>query len=280
MSKDCFVTKLKGVVNDSTLARFGELSIKVSSGTFQINNSTSDTLIRSDKDALSLVNGGSGVKSVTVPKAANTTSMTTVYVTQDCTIFVPQYELNRFSFTPAEDVDMEYMGASLEGGTYITILQSSAVVNLHLPKNVRSISNSMCTFDLDFNEYPNLIAINGNVSNRVFVVDAEQFAEKLPAIRGYLLWSTADNSGGSFDDWGICKSLVSLKGYHGGGSMEGFVAKQRAVQGDRPARTTGSVVLQYCGTLTFNGNPVTFTGEKTLSWTATTITFDGTTITA
>lgn len=276
MSKNCFVTKLKGVVSDNTLSRFGELPIKVVAGSFQINNSTSDTLVRSDKASLSLVNGGPGANSVTVPKAANTTTNTTVYITTDCTIFLPQYELNRFYFLPAADLNIKYVGGSLEEGAYISITASSVSVHLgSLPINARSIANSMCTFDFDSDEYPYLITINSNLSNRVWVVNAEELAEKLPAIREYTLWSTAANSTGTFDDFGVCTGLTSFKGFHGSGTIEGFVAKQRAA-----SRTTGSVTLQYLGAVTFNGSTINSGTAKTLSWTANTITFDGTTINA
>lgn len=281
MSNNCFVTKLKGIVNDDTLSKFGELPIKMSAGSFLITNITSDTLIRSDKDSLSLSNGGTVSKTVTVPKADNTTSLTTVYVTQDCTVFIPQYYLNRLEFTPADNINITSIGSGLKEGAYISILSSSVAFHLgELPENVRSISSSMCTFGLSLDEYPYLIMMNCNLINYAFAVDSKELAEKLPALRNYTLWTSEAKSTGTFDEWGICKSLNSLRGYHGGGSIEGFVANQRAVHGDRPARTTGSVTLQYLGAVTFNGSTISSDTAKTLSWTANSITFDGTTINA
>lgn len=281
MSNNCFVTKLKGIVNDDTLSKFGELPIKMSAGSFMINNSTSDTLIRSDKDSLSLSNGGTGSKTVTVPKASDSTSLITVYVTQDCTVFIPQYYLNRLQFTPADNINITSVGLGLTDGAYISILSSSVAFHLgELPKNARSIASSMCTFGLALDEYPYLIMINCNLINYAFVVDSKELAEKLPALRDYTLWTSADKSIGTFDEWGICKSLNSLTGYHGSGTIEGFVANQRAVYGSRPARTSGSVTLRYLGAVTFNGSTISSGTAKVLSWTANTITFDGTTINA
>lgn len=285
MSTNCLVTKLKAVVNNDSLPRFDEIVVKVASGSFQICNSTKETVIRSNKNSLSLTSGGTGLSTVTVPKASSTASMTTVYVNQECTIYVPQYYLNRFYFTPIEDVDIKNVGLSSVSGCYISIPSSNTQVSLgSLPRNIRSIAPSMCSFVFDEDEYPNLISVSVNVSNRVWVVNAAEMAQKLPAIRQYNLWSTADNSTGSFDDFGLCKDLTEtngeLKSYHGSGTIEGFVANQRGTAGGRPAKTTGTVKLQYLGSITFNGSVVNTTTEKTLSWTADTITFDGTTINA
>lgn len=285
MSTNCLVTKLKAVVNNDSLPRLNEIVVKVASGSFQICNSTKETVIRSNKNSLSLTSGGTGSSSVTVPKANNTTTMTTVYVNQECTIYVPKYYLVRFYFTPIEDVDIKNVGLNSDLGCYISIMSSSSQVSLgSLPRNIRSISPSMCSFVFDEDEYPNLITINGNPSNRIWVVNAAEMAQKLPAIRQYNLWSTATNSTGSFDDFGLCKGLTEtngeLKSYHGSGTIEGFVANQRGTTGGRPAKTTGTVKLQYLGAITFNGNVVNTDTEKTLSWTADTITFDGTTISA
>lgn len=87
---------------------------------------------------------------------------------------------------------------------------------------------------------------------------------------------------GNIADFGPCVNLTTLNISNTGvtGSLEGFVAAQRAA-----GRTTcNSLSLPYIGegqTITFNGAKITtIQYTNTLSWTANTITFNGTTITA
>lgn len=281
MSK-CLVTKLNGVVNDDALLRLGEIAISVDAGDFRIVNTSGTTTIRANKASLSLTEGGAGSTSVSARKSASNTDFVFIYVTEPCIVYIPQYYLERLYISPKSDIDIKYLGASLgESGSYFSVPTLTYVVSLgSVPANIRSLSVGMCNFNLDEDEYPSLIALSAAATNRVFVIDAADIAERMPALRDYSIWSTADNSSGSFDDFGKCKSLNSLKMYHGSGTIEGFVANQRAIYGSRPARTSGSVTLQYLGAVTFNGTTIYSATAKTLSWTATTITFDGTTINA
>lgn len=281
MSK-CLVTKLNGIVENDALMRLGEIAISVDAGNFRIANTLEATTIRANKASLSLTQGGVGATSVVARKSGSDTDFVSIYVTESCIVYIPQYHLKRLYITPTSDIDIKYLGVELgANGSYFSVPTLTSEVSLgSIPTNIRSVSVGMCKFNLDEDEYPSLIALSAAASNRVFVIDAADIAERMPILRDYSIWSTADNSSGSFDDFGKCKSLNSLKMYHGVGTIEGFVANQRATYGSRPARTSGSVELQYLGSVTFNGSQITTSTTKTLSWTATTITFDGTTITA
>lgn len=278
--KNCLVTRYKSSVSNNDLLRFGELPIKMDVGSFKINNSTNDTVIRADKASLSLVNGGTGYDSVTVSKASDTTTMTTVYVTQPCTVFVPQYYLNRITIIPQEDINIEFIGANIGIGAYITV--DTSTVQKHLgvvPANCRSLNCYLCTFDLSNVEHPNLISLQANSGNTRNSLDVPLIAAVCPELKTMEVPSS--NIVGTLEDFGACKNLVTLSFFSGTGTMEGFVAAQRVASGSRPARTTGSISLKWCTKITFQGvNNLVQGTAKTLSWTATTITFDGTTITA
>lgn len=281
MSK-CLVTKLNGVIEDDSLLRLGEIAIPVDAGRFNIVNTTGTTTIRANSASLSLTEGGAGSTSVVARQSTGGTDFVTIYVATPCIVYIPQYYLNRLSISPKSDIDIKYLGASLgEFGSYFSVSAATYAVSLgSVPANIRSLSASMCSFDLDADAYPVMINLNAAYSNQSFVIDATDIAERMPAMRDYSIWSSVANSSGTFDDFGKCKELNSLKMYHGSGTIEGFVANQRAVYGSRPARTSGSVTLQYLGSVTFNGSVINSNTAKTLSWTATTITFDGVTITA
>lgn len=79
---------------------------------------------------------------------------------------------------------------------------------------------------------------------------------------------------GTFDSIGALTSLTELS-FKGTGSIEGLVSTARAA-----GRTTGSINCRWCSGATFNGSPITSKSSITLSWDASTITFDGVTITA
>lgn len=72
-------------------------------------------------------------------------------------------------------------------------------------------------------------------------------------------------------------TLINLDGSYLEGSIEGFVAAQRA-----NGRTSADNVNMsyYAGHVTFQGKQITGSTNKVLSWTPTSITFDGVTINA
>lgn len=279
---DCFVTKLKGVVANDALPRLGEIAIKVAAGTLKINNTLNETEIRSDKSSLSLVSGGTGASSVIVPVSQNTTTLTTVYITEACTVFIKEYYLNRITFIPTENIDMRYIGVFSVDGAYIYVDTSSVTVDLGTaPENVREVSCYLCTFNLDGDSYPKLITLRANSANDRMVINVPELAEKCPSLRSYEINTAEGNLTGTFEDFGAFKSINTVSFFNGTGTMEGFVAAQRQAYGDRPGRATGSVTMLWCRKVTFQGVADLVMGtSKTLSWTENTITFDGTTINA
>lgn len=89
---------------------------------------------------------------------------------------------------------------------------------------------------------------------------------------------------GNIKDLGPCINLgyINMSGTSIVGSLEEYVAQRRIAQAlVDPSVTTGSLSIPYGhGKITFNGNPIGGATANTLSWTATTITFNGTTINA
>ena len=80
---------------------------------------------------------------------------------------------------------------------------------------------------------------------------------------------------GNFADFGALTSLTELTSKNAVGSVESFVATARAA-----GRTSGSVTLVWTFNITFQDQEQYGTGGSVLSWTPTTITFNGVTINA
>ncbi len=80
---------------------------------------------------------------------------------------------------------------------------------------------------------------------------------------------------GNFADFGALTSLTTLASKNATGRVEDFVATARAA-----GRTSGSVTLVWTPNITFQDQEQYGTGGSVLSWTPTTITFDGVTIDA
>lgn len=279
--KNCLVTKLKSVVLNDSLLRLGELPINIGAGSFLISPSE-ETTVRADKNVLSLTNGGTGTNSVTIP-AGTISAGTTVYVSGECTVYIPQYIVQKISISPKNDIDIKYLGVNANTqGLYITIPNNTSTAELGtLPKKCVQATLDSNLINFNFDSYPKLRVISANNLFKTIEYNVEEIAQKCPELRTFGLFTTADKITGDFEDFGTLKHIEAISGFRGGGTMEGFVAAQRVASGDRAARTTGSISLIWCDSITFQGvgNIVQGTA-KTLSWTANTITFDGTTIEA
>jgi len=276
--ENCLITKLKGTVDNVNLPKIGELVVK-------LNNSfslTSENVItvRANKNAISLVSGGPYSNSVNVP--AGLSVPTTIYISEECTVFIPKYYLHTIVMNPSDNIDLNFAGELdvLEGGVGFDVPIVGIKFDLGTaPKKLIYISAYDYTISFNGDSYPSLKRVSFNSTNKDQVINISDLVSKAPRLEEYKCYSNHQN--GTFVDFGNAKRLNLIYGFIGSGTMEGFVAAQRLAFGDRGARTTGSVNLLWCTKITFQGVGGLVLGSvKTLSWTADTITFDGTTINA
>jgi hypothetical protein len=275
---DCLVEKLKGTVDNVNLFKIGELVVNVKSG-FALTSENAIT-VRANKNAISLVNGGPYSNSVNVPAGLSTA--TSIYVSEECTVFIPKYYLHNITMNPSDNTDLNFTGDFdvLEGGVGFNAVAVGTKFDLGTaPKKLENISAYNYTISFNGDSYPLLKRISFDPTNKDQDINISDLVSKAPLLNEYRCYSNHQN--GVFEDFGNAKRINLIYGFNGTGTMEGFVAAQRLASGDREARTTGSISLQWCRNITFQGVSNLVQGSvKTLSWTADTITFDGTTINA
>jgi hypothetical protein len=276
--ENCLVTKLKGTVDNVNLSKIGELVVKTKGNI--ILTSENAITVRANKNAISLVNGGPYSNSVNVPAGMN--PATQIYVSEECTVFIPKYYLHTITINPSDNIDLNFTGEFdvLEGGVGFGAVAVGTKFDLGIaPKKLVNISASNYTISFNGDSYPILKKVSFESTNKDQVINISDLVSKAPLLEEYRCYSNYQN--GTFEGFGNAKRLNLIYGFNGTGTMEGFVAAQRLASGDREARTTGSANLMWCGNITFQGVSNLVLGSvKTLSWTADTITFDGTTINA
>lgn len=271
---NCLVTKLKGEVSNNELPKLGELVARVNSS-FSVSPKSSAITVRASKNALSLTENGSPSSSVEVTDLVNAT---TIYVSQECTVFIPQYNLSVLNIDPIDDIDIEFASANF----HRLWLGSKNLNSVHFgvcSPYVNSIQLENNTIDFSASGYSLLSSVKFATTNLKQKMDVDDFTSKAPLLSDYRCFGRQQT--GTFDNFGRCKDILRIYGFTGNGSIEGFVTAQRQAYGGRAAKTTGTVNLLWCSKVTFQGVDGLIKGtEKILSWTANTITFDGTTINA
>lgn len=279
--ENCIKTQLKSVVDNSNLPLVGELVVKVNSNIIVLPKVP--ITIRADKNAISTINGGTPVDSISI---TDTTNPTTIYVSSECTVFIPQYNLNTLQISPLEDINVNYVSA-IFGRIDLTILAITNNVDLGVaPASSVGLHLADNTIELSASAYPVLGVLTTQITNKNIKVNIADLCSKAPVLREYKCYTNVEKIVGEFADFGNCKSIEAIYGFGKAGTLESFVVAQRATyhQGqsdERAGRTIGSVNLFWCQNLTFQGVNAGIQGSvKTLSWTENTITFDGTTINA
>lgn len=240
---NCLVTKLKASVDDSSLVKLGGIR-------FTLNNGTANGVI------------------TTIPNKV------LPFMVVEGNVSLSQYQGDEISL-PA---NLEYsdswktltsVGKSvIEVGDKYSAKDLSAIFLLCEPKDIE---------ELDY--MYNLETMNMNRSAaylRGIVGDCAHLA-KFPKLKR-IYWNNA-LCYGNISVLGKLTQLVELQWYTAQvtGSLEEFVANARAA-----GRTEGSVSLGWFNDtgVTFNGETAAVKANTSLKWTATTITWNGKTITA
>lgn len=260
---DCLITKLKSSVTDSGLEKLGILTI----GRKVQQTPTQDTqytrLMFTEKGTINCVGGllyktygGEPLGSSYTLKDTDYNPTSSMYLfggyvsNDECSLELPKYTLSGISGlsyqpTPIKDFNFTAVtefGSAWYKGAVSDIPLRATLVNFN---NNQNVSGSLS----DFENHINLTSLN--VGNTAIASSPLSSLGKLV-------------------------HLTTLNAY-ASGSIESFVASQRA-----NGRTTCTgITCSYLSTnVTFNGSAIQNKSNVTLSWTATTITYDGVTIEA
>lgn len=292
---NCFITKLKGVVTDTHLAKMNELVLRTTSSESKI-----------DVD---------GAKYVTVKDMDGANVLTTDKSTYRNTISYDQIRsccnsANRY-ISISDKFDLTYLGLnSVELDTnklrYMSILNAiafnnvSGCVNLNDFAQMQEIMSSisfayMPNFIFDLNEisrFTNLSAfsafkiksVTGNISSLPKTLTSLKIQS--PSVNGtttelalFTALTSIDisssNVTGSIADLGsLSLTYLSAANTSVTGSIEEYVKKRRGHD------ATGEMKISVSSKVTFKGKSISTIAEKQLSWTSSTITYDNTTINA
>lgn len=256
MANNCLVTKLKAVVNNSNLKKLGVLDI-YGTGNADIGFKASSPITVKCISG-SMYSDSARTQAITekeIPVSANTVY---VYITNGTHIEVSnKYAITFVFMTPATEK------LNVEDFKY-----SAGITRLTVPQIKGKLS------DLSVLTSCTILELVG--SSAEYNTDLEGVASDIAGLTGLTKINLvrALKVIGSFESLGKCIALTEIKiaETHIAGTVEAFVARQRGA-----GRTTASNIAISLADTTFNGTSVTHS-NTTLSWTATTITFNGVTI--
>ena len=256
MANNCLVTKLKATVDNSNLEKLGVLDI-FGTGNADIGFRGSSPITVKCVSG-TMYSDSARTQAITekvIPVSVNTFY---VYIVNGTHIEVSsKYNITFFYATPATEK------MNTEDFKY-----STGIARLTVPQIKGKLSDlsgltSCTTLELVGSSAPYNTELEGYISD----IAGLTALTKINLMR-------ADHVRGSFESLGKCIALTEIKiaETHIAGTVEAFVARQRGA-----GRTTASNIAISLADTTFNGSPVTH-NNTTLSWTATTITFNGVTI--
>lgn len=291
MSANCLVTKLKGVVNNDNLLKIGEVAIQVTdAANFKINNTVIGQEIRADSAVLyyldssgnkvgepfseGVLNDGNlhpygvGVESGFAGKVF----LKMDYAGLDVTLNGGSADFSKLVTAQA------FRSQDTEGGMqitgfpearheiYITKCPANVLSDLRLFARTRDLGAWLVTFS------PN----PGSV-----LLDVAEFIANKPNVENLQMYRTYLDNMESMADFGKLPNLTTITNIGSySWTVEDFVANKRAV-----GVSSGSVNIMYGGDSSAGG-VCSFNGQKLdssvqlVTWTPTTITYNGTTINA
>lgn len=277
MSNTCLVTRLKGVVANDKLSYLGTMSFKVNSDSFNSNTHTllaktatgGDVVYEIIGDGYFTNSAGSENKGKTITIQDGETLSSLYHSAGNYTILVRnKYCLgSAFSANSVRTIK----ASELDYCNCITKLTSDPGDDGGTMGVVGNVS--------DLPAHLTDITIRDKAGSRL-VGSIEDFT-KFTQLTNLIISSSANKvTRGNISVFGPLTNLIQLYVSGMSGTIEGFVAAQRA-NGRTSVSSSSPITLSYLneGTVTFNGNPIA-SGQMTLYWTASQITFNGVTITA
>lgn len=268
MANNCLVTKLKGVVDNDNLEYLGMVKEDLfpTMGTTKVIFNASSTA-----KILHGTVGGNTEVTFSANEDVYISNKGTILVDSGydkATILIPKYSLT----------DIFIVGSQIGVGSYVPDVDLTKFK--HSPLNLLSISNGRVVPDIDvLNKVSSLVLINGRMAFTEECDISTLGANGVKTIINLTGFGTVPehNLKGSLDKSG-CSPLTILNVPNTKAvslSIENFVAYNRGA-----GRTTGTLSLPWLGACkaTFNGGDVANQQNNHLSWTATTITLNGTEI--
>lgn len=292
MASNCLVTKLKGVVDNSSLKKLGHAVYELknpSTETFYILEASKVGVIAEIRGAkfnsghygtqviddthISVGANNIGIQRATfkIKDIASANVEIEVYDKYSITqigysiINLKDFDYSNLNFIPSSALIGDT--STLAKFVDLSVLQSSGG---NLTGNISNLSGLTDLIRLS------IVAANitGNISSLSGLINLTELdLGNCPEVHGDIA------------ALGTLTSLNKLKLWHGStiinqysGSLESFVAAQRA--NGRTVNSTGISDLYGLDGVTFNGSPIPYKVNRVLTWTADTITFDGVTINA
>lgn len=291
----CFITRLKGVVTNTHLAKMNEVVLRTTSNESKVDIDGVRTVTIKDMD---------GANVLTVDKSTYKNVISNNQIRSYCN------STNRY-LSISDKFDITYLGLkAVEVDTgrlcYMNNLSGiafnnvSGYINLddltQMQESIASISLAyMPNFIFDLNETSkftnlstfsafNLKSITGNISSLPKALTSLKIQS--PSVNGtttelasFTALTSIDifssNVTGSIADLGsLSLTYLSAANTSITGSIEEYVRRRREHD------VTGKINISAPSTVTFNGKSISTNEEKQLSWTSSTITYDNTTINA
>lgn len=292
---NCFITKLKGVVAYTHLAKMNEVVLRTTSNESKIDVDGTKTITVKDMD---------GANVLTTDKSTYKNTISNTQIRSYCN------STNRY-ISISDKIDITYLGLKaveidtsklryISNLTGIAFNSVSGYINLNdlaqMQKSIVSISFAyMPNFIFDLNEiskFTNLStfsafkikSITGNISSLPKTLTSLKIQS--PSVNGtttglalFTALTSIDifssNVTGSIADLGsLSLTYLSAANTSITGSIEEYVRRRREHD------VTGEINISVPSTVTFNGKSISTNEEKQLSWTSSTITYDNTTINA
>jgi len=254
---NCLKTKLKGIVNNDDLRKYGEIVVQIPTPSWGSTAPSTIKIAAPEGKELVLTILGDGT---TQFGNVNTTSGTAVKSDDEKQMTITG--TITYSF---KNYDSNYV--------YVSIIEKY------------SISNLQETTNLDLNELKycqNLEVFSG----RGIIGDISEFVSQHSKLKAFMAINVTVNPNkitGRFTDFAVLKDMYYFTIQNCPNmemsSIEDYVATQREI-GNTTSQTNGVTINPDNAPITFQGQQIADGSSVKLYWTATTITYDGTTITA
>lgn len=268
MSTNCLVTKLKGTVDNSELAKLGELKIRLGvtpeGSLCTLMGPRSVVTIRADKNALKAQGSGTPTNQLT----SRSDGYTIFTVTEECNVFITNiYRTSYIELYNVVDtglIDARYLNIDVYTLIDTTINIKSGRTTIKIPEHLKYLdlgTEAICDFD-ESKVYDKLVNIAMNGVNHNNDINLAFVGNNIPNLA--TLYCYGQKTHGDFSEMGKCTKLAYLIGLTSPnitGSLEGF-----ALNAISAGRTTAQININYVTTPLFDGEPVDAQGAYLFKW--------------
>lgn len=262
--ENCVVTKLIGVVDNDNLSKVGVLQYEVyvdngKAFKIQCTNAGESVITLKNATVASAVRGTVIDSTHVSIGAVGQSGITYITINENITSVIVEVS-NKYNITYLGEPGIKAIKNGLAEIDYLSELSELQLKNYGSDSNLSAFANAKYTNSLTRLMIDNSKEkMSGDISYLSIFENLQYFRCTInAAISGSIL------SFGALTDL----AQLNIDGTSISGTVEEFVAAQRTA-----GRTTGSILLGYTMALvTYNGLPITGSSNKTLSWTADSIT--------